>query len=234
MPQDSVSGSFKAQLTETSESLTVGQFVPELAQTPGNVGICLSGGGSRALSAGMGQLRALSYLQLDGQSLLSQTKAISTVSGGSWLGVTFEFLTSGTSDSAFLNDYVPDQGQLVPTAEPGHPVAEILDELPEGNIGVDGGLGPLLGARAGRRGLHPLQVFQDAAELPLADADGTPHPRALWALRDRSRERHAPDLALLVGSGLARIRGDRPQPRARGRDGAPDRGAAPAAPAGRS
>ncbi|HTG35080.1 MAG TPA: hypothetical protein VLB76_19360 [Thermoanaerobaculia bacterium] len=135
MPQESVSGSFKARLTETSESLTVGQFVPELAQTPGNVGICLSGGGSRALSAGMGQLRALSYLQLDGQSLLSQTKAISTVSGGSWLGVTFEFLTSGTSDSAFLNDYVPDQGQLIPTAEPGHPIAEILDELPEGNIG---------------------------------------------------------------------------------------------------
>jgi hypothetical protein len=135
MPQDSVSGSFKAELTETSESLTVGQFVPELAETPGNVGICLSGGGSRALSAGMGQLRALSYLQLDGQSLLSQTKAISTVSGGSWLGVTFEFLTPGTSDSAFLNDYVPDQGQLVPTAEPGRPIAEILDELPEGNIG---------------------------------------------------------------------------------------------------
>jgi hypothetical protein len=136
MAEDSVSGSFKAQLTETSESLTVGQFVPELARTPGNVGICLSGGGSRALSAGMGQLRALSYLQLGGQSLLSQTKAISTVSGGSWLGVTFEFLTSATSDGAFLNDYVPDPGQLVPTAEPGRPVAEVLDELPEGNIGA--------------------------------------------------------------------------------------------------
>jgi hypothetical protein len=135
MPQDSVSGSFKARLTETSESLTVGQFVPELAQTPGNVGICLSSGGSRALSAGMGQLRALSYLRLYGQSLLSQTKAISTVSGGSWLGVTFEFLPAGISDSAFLNDYVPDQGRLVPTAEAGRPVAEILDELPEGNIG---------------------------------------------------------------------------------------------------
>ncbi len=136
MAEDSMSGSFKAQLTETSEPLTVGQFVPKLAQTPGNVGICLSGGGSRALSAGMGQLRALSHLQLGGQSLLSQTKAISTVSGGSWLGVTFEFLTAGTSDGAFLNDYVADPGRLVPTAEPGHPVAEVLDELPEGNIGA--------------------------------------------------------------------------------------------------
>ena len=152
MPQDSVSGSFKAQLTETSESLTVGQFVPELAQTPGNVGICLSGGGSRALSAGMGQLRALDTLELGGQSLLSQTKAISTVSGGSWLGVTFEFLTSGTSDSAFLNDYVPDPSRLVPTAEPGRRSSEILDELPEGNIGAGGRLGPLLRARSGGRG----------------------------------------------------------------------------------
>lgn len=127
-------GSFKAQLVETSKPLTVGQFVPPLAETPGNVGICLSGGGSRALSAGMGQLRALSYLQLNGQSLLSQTKAISTVSGGSWLGVTFEYLI-GTSDAAYLNEYVADPGQLVPTAAPGHSTAETLDELPEGNIG---------------------------------------------------------------------------------------------------
>jgi len=127
-------GSFKARLTDTSESLTVGQFVPSLARTPGNVGICLSGGGSRALSAGMGQLRALAHLQLDGQSLLSQTKAISTVSGGSWLGVTFEYLIA-TSDAAYLNEYVADPGRLVTTATDGHSPAETLDELPEGNIG---------------------------------------------------------------------------------------------------
>jgi hypothetical protein len=127
-------GSFKAQLTETSQPLTVGQFVPSLAQTPGNVGVCLSGGGSRALSSGMGQLRALAHLQLDGQSLLSQTKAVSTVSGGSWLGVTFEYLIA-TSDAAYLNEYVGDPGRLVITAAPGHSPAETLDELPEGNIG---------------------------------------------------------------------------------------------------
>jgi len=131
---DAAPGSFKAQLTDTSGGLTVGQFV-SLPNTPGNVGVCLSGGGSRALSAGMGQLRALSTLQLNGRSLLSQTRALSTVSGGSWLGVTFEFLTAGTSDSAYLNEYVPDPGRLVPTTEPGHSEAETLDELPEGNIG---------------------------------------------------------------------------------------------------
>jgi hypothetical protein len=137
MPHPTLPGTFNAQLTPTSaDYLTVGQFVPELAQTPGNVGICLSGGGSRALSAGMGQLRGLSALQLNGASLLSQTKAVSTVSGGSWLGVPFEFLTAGTSDEAYLNEYVADQSRLVPTAEPGRPASEILDELPEGNIGA--------------------------------------------------------------------------------------------------
>jgi hypothetical protein len=135
MAQNSVPGSFEAELTETSESLTVGQFV-QLPGTPGNVGVCLSGGGSRALSGGMGQLRALAFLQLNGLSLLSQTRAISTVSGGSWLGVTFEFLPSGTGDAAYLNEYVSDPGQLVPTAAPGRSVAETLDELPEGNIGA--------------------------------------------------------------------------------------------------
>lgn len=127
-------GSFKAELIATAQSLTVDQFV-SLPDTPGNVGVCLSGGGSRALSAGMGQLRALSALQLNGQSLLSQTKAVSTVSGGSWLGVTFEFLTAGTADDEYLNEYVADPGQLVPTETEGHSLAETLDELPEGNIG---------------------------------------------------------------------------------------------------
>lgn len=74
-------------------------------------------------------------MQLNGQSLLSQTKALSTVSGGSWVGVTFEFLTSSTSDAAYLNEYVADPGRLVPTATPGHSPAETLDELPPGNIG---------------------------------------------------------------------------------------------------
>jgi hypothetical protein len=103
-------------------------------KTPGNVGLCLSGGGSRALVAGMGQLRALAYLQANGASLLSQIKAISTVSGGSWVGSTYQFLT-GTSDAAYLNDYVPDPSRLVATKTEGHSLAETLDQLPEGNIG---------------------------------------------------------------------------------------------------
>ncbi|HXO20590.1 MAG TPA: hypothetical protein VOA87_11785, partial [Thermoanaerobaculia bacterium] len=129
-----ISGSFQAVLTPTAGGLTVDQFVA-LPGTPGNVGICLCGGGSRALSAGMGQLRALAFLQANGRSLLSQTRTISTVSGGSWLGVTFEYLGAGTTDAQFLNDYVADPGLLVPTTTAGSSPAEILDVLPDGNIG---------------------------------------------------------------------------------------------------
>ena len=126
-------GSFEAKLTTPTPPLAVERFVPR-TDTPGNVAVCLSGGGSRALVAGMGQLRALSYLQLDGKSLLSQTKALSTVSGGSWIGVTWEYV-AGTSDEDFLNQYVPDPGDLVPTSDGSSSTAEILDQLPSGNLG---------------------------------------------------------------------------------------------------
>ena len=51
-------GNFNAAVVATPP-LTVNQFFPTPPVTPGNVGVCLSGGGSRALTAGMGQLQAL-------------------------------------------------------------------------------------------------------------------------------------------------------------------------------
>src|SRR6478736_10543716 len=81
-----------------------GTFVPR--STPGNVGVCLSGGGSRAFSAGIGQLQALETLQANGSSLLNQTRALSTVSGGGWIGIPFVFLPASVSDSDFLGTYV--------------------------------------------------------------------------------------------------------------------------------
>lgn len=135
-------GTFNAKVAATStnstqpdEKLTVERFV-DLGNTPGNVGICLSGGGSRALTAGMGQLRALRALRRGDKSLLDLSRAMSTVSGGSWLGVTFQFLPDSVDDDAFLNAYVADPGRLVPTATAGHSQAETLDELPAGNIGT--------------------------------------------------------------------------------------------------
>ena len=96
-----VSGAFSAAVYPTagaSPPLTVSQFIA--AQTPGNVAVCLSGGGSRALSAGMGQLNGLAAVQLTPNvTLLSQVKALSTVSGGSWVGVPFVYLPASTSDT---------------------------------------------------------------------------------------------------------------------------------------
>ncbi len=125
-PAPKSSGMFKADLV--TGGLTVKGFVDRA--TPGNVGICLSGGGSRALTAGMGQLRGLKAL-----GLLEKTRALSTVSGGSWVGVTFEYLSDKTSDDAYLNEYVADPGRLVPKKTAGHTPAETLDVLPDGNIG---------------------------------------------------------------------------------------------------
>ena len=71
------------------------------------VGVCLSGGGSRAASASMGELRGLRSL-----GLLDQVSALSTVSGGSWAGVTFTYLPSDISDDEFLGGVVPNPGDL--------------------------------------------------------------------------------------------------------------------------
>lgn len=118
-------GCFAAGVTRTDASLTVDQFYETAPATPGNVGVCLSGGGSRALTAGMGQLAALEKLQVNGQSVLSQVKAISCVSGGSWLAVPFTFLTGDTTDGCYLYEYV----------EPAALKGSALDDLPPGSIG---------------------------------------------------------------------------------------------------
>ncbi len=101
------SGNFNTTLTATPP-LSVGQFYSGTTAPPGSIGLALSGGGSRALTAGMGQLQALSYLTFNGAPMLGQIKALSTVSGGSWLGVPYEFLpASGPSDSEFLGVFNP-------------------------------------------------------------------------------------------------------------------------------
>lgn len=111
----------------TTPPLTVSQFYTPAGATPGNVGLCLSGGGTRAACAGMGQMRALGHLQANGASLLSQVKALSTVSGGSWLGVPYVYMPAGgASDVTYLGPYNTNQGALT--------VAQ-LGTLPAGNAG---------------------------------------------------------------------------------------------------
>lgn len=126
-------GKFTVGKIDTRGGVRVGQFHSPPLPTPGNVAVCLSGGGSRAMTAGMGNLRALNFLELNGHSLLAQSLALSTVSGGSWVGQTFSYLKD-TSDENYLNGYVADPARLVASKTAGHSVAETLDELPEGAI----------------------------------------------------------------------------------------------------
>ena len=104
----------------------VQQFLSCPASLSGNVGVSLSGGGSRALAAGMGQLRALRKLTLHGQSLLAQVKALSVVSGGAWLGVPYVYLPpGGPSDTSYLGPWIEDQAALTP---------EMLEVPPRGML----------------------------------------------------------------------------------------------------
>jgi len=123
-----VAGIFAAKATPTMASFSVRQFYAAPPTSPGNVGVSLSGGGSRALTAGMGQLRALKKLTANGHSLLAQVKAISSVSGGAWLSVPYVYLPPGSpSDAAYLGPWIDDQSILTPA---------MLELLPAGNAGV--------------------------------------------------------------------------------------------------
>lgn len=117
--------SLSATVTATPP-LSVDQlYTPK--STPGNVGLCLSGGGTRACCAGMGQLRALAAIQVNGSSLLGQIKALSTVSGGSWLGVPYQYMpAAGPADDVYLGSYDANQGALT--------LADLAN-LPDGNAG---------------------------------------------------------------------------------------------------
>jgi hypothetical protein len=147
---------------------TIAGISGRTAPTPGNVALCLSGGGSRAMTAGMGQLRALAEIQTaNGQSVLSQLKALSTVSGGSWLGATWTYLPAQTSNADFVGAYVADPGRLVPTRTAGHDMAETLDALP----------GQSAGRTPANRGFSPAGLVLQV--LTLAKVFRVP-ARMLW------------------------------------------------------
>jgi len=72
------------------------------APTKSGIGIALSGGGSRAMSAGIGQLQALVSM-----GWTKDVLAMSTVSGGGWVGIPYMFLPKEFSDDDFLGSYLP-------------------------------------------------------------------------------------------------------------------------------
>jgi hypothetical protein len=93
----------------------------QLAGVKPNVGVCFSGGGTRALSAAMGQLRGL--ISLD---LLDDIDYISSVSGGSWAATAFAYYNQGAAnDTEFLGvitepaDISIDKLKVLPTTSLG-------------------------------------------------------------------------------------------------------------------
>jgi hypothetical protein len=128
-PAPAVSASFSTAVVPVgaSQPLNVSRFTP--GQKPGNVALCLSGGGSRALTAGMGQLNALQTVPYaPNMSLLSQAKALSTVSGGSWLEVPFAYLPPSVSDVNYLGGPYVQPASLTPAR---------LGSLPSGCIAAN-------------------------------------------------------------------------------------------------
>lgn len=75
---------------------------PEFNPAKKYVGIALSGGGPRAMSCAMGQMRALLS-----HPLYKYTGAISCVSGGSWFGTPFSFAPESFSDATLLGTQIP-------------------------------------------------------------------------------------------------------------------------------
>lgn len=95
---------------------------PTATPTPPDpgVGVCFSGGGSRALAATLGQLRSLKAL-----NLLHKVSIISSVSGGAWATALFTYLPTSITDDDFLG----------PAVAPGAITLQSLSVLPPNNLG---------------------------------------------------------------------------------------------------
>ncbi|MEM6272090.1 MAG: hypothetical protein AAF998_21820 [Bacteroidota bacterium] len=107
-PKESITINGKLYPTTGDRRLRISDFHPvPPEETPGNVGICFSGGGSVALVSALGQMRALNEL-----GLLEKAKAISSISGGSWATVPFCYLPESISDETFLGKFIANPQDL--------------------------------------------------------------------------------------------------------------------------
>lgn len=99
---DSPSGFFQAGLDPVCSLACSGKDV--------RLGICLSGGGSRALTCALGQLSGLSalphpdYPNDSSKSLLDRVDYLSSVSGGTWASVLFTFMPEAINGQSVKDD----------------------------------------------------------------------------------------------------------------------------------
>lgn len=92
------------------------QSLPWLQDRP-NVGLCISGGGTRSMCAAIGYLRGLHQL-----GLLERVRYLGAVSGGAWASVPYAFWERGPADDAEL---------LGPLLDPSQLTREVLEaEIP--------------------------------------------------------------------------------------------------------
>ncbi len=118
------SASFNARILPLPQ-VDPSPFTPDASPGARSVGLCFSGGGSRALTCAMGQLRGLRLL-----GLLDDVFAISSVSGGTWANALYTYLPESISDDNFLGQPVLDPSVLTLFEGP-----YALDKLPPGNLG---------------------------------------------------------------------------------------------------
>lgn len=124
---------FDASILELPSAVADPEDAPAATNT--SVGLCFSGGGSRALCCALGQLRGLRHL-----GLIDQTFVISSVSGGTWASSLFTYLPARISDDDFLGGIELDPAAI--TIWGKGPAA--LDDLPPNYLGrVPTGLGAL-------------------------------------------------------------------------------------------
>jgi len=121
--------STRAQVTTFTANL-----YPESPQSGANtpqLGLCLSGGGSRALSCALGQLSALNAMvnPKTGQTVLQQTPYLSAVSGGSWASVLYTFLPQTIN-----NQPVTDADFLIQPVAPGQLTKGLPSNNSAGNV----------------------------------------------------------------------------------------------------
>ena len=104
--------------------------VPEASGDLKTVGLCFSGGGSRALSCALGQYRALHLL-----GLMDDVHYISSVSGGTWASAAYAFLPSEFDDDDFLGPATINPADLTVFEFDAKQKYNALDYLSPNNLG---------------------------------------------------------------------------------------------------
>ena len=145
MDSTAAPATLKARLYPVS---SVGGQFPEIAAAsaddprafgPPWAGICISGGGSRSLSAAMGELRGLASL-----GLLSKIGWLSTVSGGTWAGTLFNWAPTSYPDATLLGALELDPSKLRWDTGPAVGNLAILDPHALGSAATRLGIEELL------------------------------------------------------------------------------------------